>query len=284
MQLDIAANHAPCVLPDARGPPFGPECASFTGNSDLISKFSHGGARENSGGARIGAGRPRNIVVPFRMPLGVFRWYVVRTVHNQTDVADCEIWAAGFEIFSPQIFKPAVPAHRSPAGSFIRAREERFDPLFVRYIIVSLDLTDPSWREIPNMDSVERIISGGYLGNNGIGIPIAVPDASIEKLREVLSPDLCSYPAGYGVAPNGRYYPRDYRAAPDGRFYPPSHFKRGNPIDVGTSLRIPDGPLTDHPAICDMSDGQRVMMLMSMFNRDNVRVSVAQSAVEVIAG
>jgi transcription antitermination factor NusG len=271
MQLDIAANHAPPSLPpDARGPPFGPECASYPRLSE-----THSGSEP-----WIAAGisratwyrRSRNIVVPFRMPIGVFRWYVVRTVHNQTDVADCEIWAAGFEVFSPQIFKPAVPAHRSATGTYIRAREERFDPLFVRYIIVSLDLTDPSWREIPNMDSVERIISGGYLSNNGIGIPIAVPNAAIEGLRKELAPDGCLYPRGYRVAPNGR-------------FYPEAHFHvRGEPIEVGTSLRMPDGPEGNNAGISEMSDGARIVMLMNWFNRDNVRTHVAQSAVEIVAG
>ena len=291
MQLDIAANHAPpYALPDARGPPLSSiaSCVSYVENPDLISsklaghggaRPNSGGARENSGGARAGAGRPYK-VIPIRMPTGRFLWYVARAVHTQTDVAESDIWAAGFEIFSPQIFRPAVPAHRDFAGVFVHARGERFDPLFVRYVIVSLDLTDPSWREIPNMDSVERIISGGHSSNNGIGIPIAVRDAEIEGLRKELSPDGCLYPKGYRVAPNGRYYPRHYRAAPDGRFYPPSHFKRGEPINAGTSLRIPDGPEGNSTGMCEKSDGERVVMLMNWFNRDGVPTHVKQSAVE----
>jgi len=281
MQLDIAANHAPpYALPDARGPPLSSiaSCVSYVENPDLISsklaghggaRPNSGGARENSGGARAGAGRPYK-VIPIRMPTGRFLWYVARAVHTQTDVAESDIWAAGFEIFSPQIFRPAVPAHRDFAGVFVHARGERFDPLFVRYVIVSLDLTDPSWREIPNMDSVERIISGGHSSNNGIGIPIAVRDAEIEGLRKELSPDGCLYPKGYRVAPNGRYYPE-------------AHFHtRGEPIGVGTSLRIPDGPEGNSTGICESSDGARIVMLMGWFNRDKVRTHVSQSAVEAV--
>lgn len=215
-------------------------------------RANSGGARPNSGGARTGAGRPCKQVAATK-PLDVFRWYVVRTLHGQTDAADDDIREAGYEVVTAKICRPATRARRGASGSLIRATEESFVPLFVRYIIVSLNLNDPRWRDLLECEGVERIISGGHVSNNGIGIPISVPDAAIERLRKILSAD-------------GIFYPRGYKARVD---------DPDEPIVAGTSLRM-----GEYTGICEWSDGQRVMMLMNMFNRDNVRTTVAQSAVE----
>jgi transcription antitermination factor NusG len=245
-----------------------------------------GGARLNSGGARAGAGRPCTITPPSTDGL---RWYVVRAVHRlgedsqvgfrfaeaqrkafedsgdpiaratPTALAEFEIREAGFEILTAKLYRPAVRAHRTPAGKYVRSREERFDSLFVRYVIVRLDLADPRWHLIPAMDSVERIICGGHVVNNGVGIPIPVADRAIEWLCAKLSPE-------------GVFYPPGYRAPRD----------REQPIDAGTALRLVDGPLLDRAGICEMSDGERVVMLMGWFNRDNVPTKMRQSVVEVI--
>jgi transcription antitermination factor NusG len=187
----------------------------------------------------------------------VERWYVVRTAHGQTDLADNEIRQAGFEVVKARICRPATHARRSASGSLIRATEERYDPLFVRYVIVRLNLADQAWKQIPEMESVERIISGGHLANNGVGVPIAVRDSAIDRLRKILSP-------------TGIYYPPDYR--------PP--LEAGDPIDVGTSLHMQDGLLSEYAGICAQSDGKRVEMLMGWFGRDNVPTHVRQSSVE----
>jgi transcription antitermination factor NusG len=189
----------------------------------------------------------------------VDRWYVVRTVHGQTDHADWEIRQAGFEVVTARICRPATPARRSVSGSLIRATEERYDPLFVRYVIVRLNLADTAWKRIPDMESVERIISGGHLTNNGIGVPIAVRDSAIERLRKILSPIGIYYPPGY-------HQPFDV----------------GEPIDVGTSLRMQDGLLAEYAGICAQSDGKRVEMLMGWFGRDNVPTHVRQSSVQPV--
>ncbi len=44
---------------------------------------------------------------------------------------------------------------------------------------------------------------------------------------------------------------------------------------------MPTGPLAERAAICQLSDGKRVVMMMSLFNRD-VQVRTLQSAVEVV--
>jgi transcription antitermination factor NusG len=192
-------------------------------------------------------------------PTDVERWYVVRTMHGQTDLADDEIRQAGFEVVTARICRPATPARRSASGSLIRATEERYDPLFIRYVIVRLNLAAPDWKRIPAMESVERIISDGHLSNNGIGVPIAVRDSAIERLRKILSPA-------------GIYFPPGYRAA----------YVVGDPIDVGTALHVQDGLLAEYAGICAQSDGKRVEMLMGWFGRDNVPTHVRQSAVQAI--
>jgi transcription antitermination factor NusG len=215
-----------------------------------------GGARENSGGARPNSG-PKRIV--YLTHPDAERWYVVRTVYGQTDLADEQIREAGFEVVTARICRPATHARRSVSGSLIPATEERYDPLFVRYVIVRLNLADQAWKRIKDMESVERIICGGDLMVGEVGVPIAVRDIAIERLRKILSPA-------------GVYYPPDYR-------HP---FEVGDPIDVGTSLRMQDGLLAEYAGICAQSDGKRVEMLMGWFGRDNVPTHVRQSAVEAV--
>jgi hypothetical protein len=309
MLIDIAPDHAPsCLSPIARGPPFPfASCVSHTEIPDLISskfsqtgdplrrrrlarerrvhamflEFAHGGARpnsggarENSGGARVGAGRPFKSIVSVS-PDDRFRWYVVRACHGQTDVADDEIRGAGFDVVTAKIARPPTHARRSASGSLIRATEERFDPLFVRYIIVSLNLTDPFWRDVLDCEGVERIISGSHLSNHGIGIPIALRDKAIEELREILSP-------------TGIYFPPGYKKAV-ARFKAAASRKRASvdpddAIDAGTPLHMThdDSPLSGIAGVCAQGDGARISMLMDWFNRPGgVPTNVARSAVEI---
>jgi transcription antitermination factor NusG len=258
--LDIAVGHAPpCLAPDARGPPFPlAPCDSHIQIPEITIKAARGGFRANAlGGLRSPpGGRPRK-PMPSAPDPDVFRWYVVRAKHGRTDAADEEIREAGFDVVTAKKCLPRTRARRSSSGSLIRAQEERFVPLFVRYVIVALNLTDPSWHVIRDMESVERIISGNHHTNNGVGIPIAVPDQAITDLRKILSPA-------------GIWFPLGYRAPVDD----------DDPIGAGSGVRILDGPLADIAAVCDQSDGKRIEMLMGWFNRDNVKTTMAQSSVE----
>lgn len=221
-------------------------CASNSEIADSI-KFAAGW-----GGARARAGRPRK-VVRLSATRDIFRWYVARARYGQTALADREIRQAGYTVFAPTVFKPAVPPRRDSAGVMRPGKPDRVDYLFVRYIIVSLNLSDPSWREVLACDGVERIISGGHLANGGVGIPIAVPDEAIAWVRQLLNV-------------NGCVDPRVFRE---------------KPIKVGARLRMIDGPMPDREGVCAMSDGARVMLLINLLGRP-VSIEMAQSAVEVV--
>jgi hypothetical protein len=258
-QLDILAAEAlPCALPDARGPPIGFLAAPSARYVETPESFKFG-ASPGHGGARVGAGRPRKAETPPpEPPADCMRWYIVLAKYGRTEIAESEIRDAGFEVVTARRCHPATPAMRSASGSLIRARDEYFTPLLVRYLIVSFNLAERSWLQILAMDhSVERIISGQVDGRPTM--PIAVPDVEIALLRTVLSPDGVWYPPGYK---------------------PPAW--RGEEIEAGTPLWLPTGPLADHPAVADVSDGQWIEMVMSMFNRDNVKVTTRRSAVETI--
>jgi transcription antitermination factor NusG len=216
------------------------------------------------GGARAGAGRPRKPSPVDSAPPDVYRWYVARCAHGMTELADREIRLAGFTVFAPTIFKPAIAARRDAAGVIRPGKPDRVEWLFVRYCIVSLNLArptscpaDPSappyWRDVLACDGVERIISGYRDGTPGA--PIAVPDAAIDWVRGLLGPNDCI----------------------DGGV----HHHHAEPIARGTRLRLLDGSMPDRVGVCSMSDGERVVLLMNLFGRV-VPVSVAQSAVEAV--
>lgn len=187
-------------------------------------------------------------------------WYVARAHHGMAEQADWEIRDAGFDVLTARIFKPAVPARRSAGGALLAAQEERFDLLFVRYIVVRFCFPGPAWSKIVALASVERIIAGGHTGKYGTGTPVAVPDIAIERVRKLLDATGVLFPPGY----HGRI-PTDA------------------PIETGTELHIPDGPFADRAAVCAASDGERIIMTMDMmFNRDNVPVHTTQSTVQVL--
>ena len=231
-------------------------CASFSQIGAEISSKSgwggprpnSGGARPNSGGARLGAGRPRRS--PEQPMSSSARWYCVYTKHREELIADTEMRLADFTVFMPTIWKPPEEMRRYTNGSIRRARPARVVPMFRRYVFVQFDISEPGWPAIKDMDGVDHIFSTGA----GPGTPTPIPDLAIEWIRALLSPNGCLYPPGH----------------------------HDTPIEVGTPLKLLDGPLLDRAAICQMSDGKRVRMLMQMFNRDNVPVTTEQSAVEAV--
>lgn len=251
MELDSATSGAFSPPPlVARGPfPPQPPSVSFPRNRDVF-KLASGW-----GGARVGAGRPRKPRVGPVARDG-FHWYVVRTRAGEIVLADREIREADFLVFAPMIFKLSVAPRRLANGSIRPGKPDRVEFLLVRYIIVSMDVSDPSWRRILTLPGVERVISGGHAENGGVGIPIPVRDDAIDWLRSLLD-------AGDIIDPRVHREPR---------------------IAVGAELVLTGGPLPDHAGVCAMSDGQRVVLLMSLFNRPGaVRAHVSQASVAAVA-
>lgn len=179
---------------------------------------------------------------PMRLITGP-RWYVLSTFQGQIGLADRALREAGFEVFSPTVFKPATLPRRDAAGHMRPGKPDRVEFIFVRYIVVRFDASDPSWRRALECDGIERVI------RDGAGVPIPVPEAQVARVRELLGPNDCLD-------------------------------AREKPIAAGTRVHLRGGPLPDVAGVCAMSDGQRVLMLMGMFNRDNVRATVRQSSVE----
>jgi transcription antitermination factor NusG len=139
------------------------------------------------------------------------------------------------------------------------ATEDSYPLLFVRYIIVRFSLAGIGWHKIPAMDEVESILHGGYTRDRP-GVPIAIPDIAIDRLRATLHSDGCLYPAGH----------------------PYSRIDEGNDLGLifGSAVTLRDGPLANHKTVYEMSDGKRAGLVGTMFNRDNVRINAAQSNVE----
>ncbi len=260
MLVDSAADRVPYTpLRGVRD--FPAPCASYPQIAALFSskmagwggaRENSGGARANSGGARAGAGRPRN---PVRLmtPSDVFRWYCIRTDHMAELIADRELCEAGFTVFAPTIWKPAEEMRRYTNGSIRRARPDRVVPLFRRYLFVHLNLTDPGWHAIDDLPGIERILSSAPPAPGLPGQPVAVRDEAIEWVRGLLAPNGCLYPPSY----------------------------HNTPIEAGTEIRMPSGPLAERAAVCRLSDGKRVVMMMTLFGRE-VPVTTLQALVEPV--
>ena len=207
-----------------------------------------------NGGSRPGAGRPRKpLVVHSRVPAAP-RWYVVRAANGRTQAVDDALREAGFEVVTAVLCHPGTRAKRSAAGSLIRRREEWFEPLFPPYLIVRLFLGDPGWRRVLAIEGVERVISAA----GECGAPIPVPDAAIERLRAILSPD-------------GVLYPPDYRPPVDD----------DEPIEPGRPARMRHGAMADLIGICTWSDQRRVRLLMQWLGQERP-VTVPRDWVEAI--
>lgn len=246
--LDAVGDCAlPCDLIDGRG-----LLSSLTSCGSYFQIPPEFKLASGWGGARSGAGRPRK-VVKFHQPSSAFRWYVARTFHGQTALADRALREAGYTIFAPTIFKPATSPRRDSNGVMRPGKPDRVDYLFVRYIIVSLNLADPTWREVTKVDGVERVICGGHLSSGMIGLPIAIPDLAIDKVRELLNENDCL----------------------------DSRVMKAKPFDVGTRVRFTEGAMLDREAVVEMSDGARVMLLLNLLGRP-IQLTVEQSAVEPV--
>jgi transcription antitermination factor NusG len=224
---------------------------------DLISSKSRhggpransGGARDNSGGWRSGAGRKRGAAARPPLPTGP-RWYCVVAIRGEQQIADVAIrtcerpdGSSAFDLFAPVAWRPETKARRDASGVIHPARPARLVPLFGRCMFVKMNLSDPDWHRIKDLDGVERIMGAVGAG----GTPSAVPDGAIEFIRKLP-----------GMNTNGCVYP-------GGRFDPDFE---GEPIEVGVMTRILTGSMADHEGICEWSDTRRVRLGMWILGRE----------------
>jgi len=203
-----------------------------------------GGPRANSGGFRPGAGaKPKPVVI--WQPADGLRWYCVRTRYEDEKLAAIQIGLAGFDVFAPTVWKPAMRARRDAFGVLRPARPAHLRPLFQRYQFVRFHLSD-NWQDIRELPGVD-----GILGT-APDRPVAMPAWAIEQIRSRCSENGCVYPSSPGQPENAL---------------------------VGKLVRLTEGPMTSFEGICDWSDSKRVRVLLSLFGRD-CPITVDQTAVE----
>ena len=216
----------------------------------LFSKSGHGGARENSGGARPGSGpKPRSPVIP-SVPPDVPRWHCVRSKPGADLTADIEIRLAGFDLFAPTLWKPATPARR--VGGCVRpARPDRVVSLFPTYLFVRFRRFSDHWARIRELPGVDYILGARP------DTPSPMPDLVIETIRSLCSPNGCVYPP------------------------PPVDPDRTTPIPPGASVLLADGAMIGLTGICTWSDSKRVRLLLEILGR-GVSVTVPRASVEAV--
>jgi transcription antitermination factor NusG len=183
------------------------------------------------------------------------RWVCVRTGHDLQLTADIEIRRAGFQLFSPSVWKRATATRRRFDGMIRPARPDRIEPLFKRYLFVRLHLSAHNWQIIRHLPGVD-----GFMGLLP-GTPSPVPDAAIDGIRALCSPNDCIYPAS--VALRSRL----------------PALVSSVPLVAGSRTRLLDGPMADLTGICQWSDAKRVRLLMDILGR-TVLVTVPRDRTE----
>lgn len=175
------------------------------------------------------------------------RWYCVRTGFNSEIIADIEIRLAGFAVFNPSVFRAATRPRRDHNGVVRPGLPDRIVPMFPRYLFVEFDRSLPGWRRIRSLRGVNHIFGSGS------ETPTPVEAGAIARIRATLAANDC--------------------------WYPPAHRTSGTPLAKGSKARITVGALYDRAGLVDMSDGQRVRLLMQLMGQ-SVAVLVNQSDVE----
>lgn len=119
-----------------------PECGSHGAAGAEISKFGHGGARANSGGARAGAGRkPKEppAVAPRHQGL---RWYCLQTAPRGELLAILHLTHRGFPTF--------LPLHQPDRHQVLR-------PLFPGWLFTQFDQSAGRWGSIKSAPGVREL-------------------------------------------------------------------------------------------------------------------------------
>lgn len=267
-------------------------CGSNSGNSHLIKIET----TPRWGGARPGAGgKPR----PVWRARDQWQWFVVRTGYDQEMLADCEVRAAGFEVFNPSVWEPAVRPRRNRDGSIRPARAASVSPMFPRYFFVRLNLADPDWYRVRSQEGVDYIVSGAAEDSKFPGIPVAVPEEALALIRNLCELNDCHYPedvqlrdiarpAESGAVGGSSRFLRRMRRQADGQVAAlaaqvgTGHgpLRRIKPVAVGSVARLLAGPLAreDLTGICGWSAGKRLELLTGILG--GARITVSRASVE----
>jgi transcriptional antiterminator RfaH len=161
------------------------------------------------------------------------QWYAVYTQPRGEAIAAENLLRQQFEIFYPRYLK-----RRSHA----RKVETVPAPLFPRYIFITFNADDPSWRVVRSTRGVIDLVRNGQ-------DPAPVPESIIEEIRR--------------------------RQDEDGYVILARHIKLGR----GDKIRIEGGPFAAYEAIFEtMRDNERVVALLSLMGRQ-VLVNVPITAV-----
>lgn len=253
---------------DDRGStPLGP-CGSYPDDGPVI-KRGRGGAQPGAGrkpGRKPGSRRDRRDAS--ERPLRYFEresWYCIVAFPGEQAEADRAIRRAGFELYAPSMWLPAMRRRRLPDGSIQPARDARIVPLFGRFMFARFSLADPEWHRIKYLDGVQQL-----LGSAGAPTrPAPIADAEIAQIRALPKMELndCLYPAGAF-----KRLARMQDVIPDAEL----------PFEAGELVRILSGAFADFEAVCEWSDTRRVGIRTSIFGRE-VKTTVARREVAAAA-
>lgn len=183
------------------------------------------------------------------------QWFVVQTHANAERIAHRNIQALGFWCHFAQFVRMRrMMRHGRPVMANGKpVEEESIRPLFPGYLFVRFDPDVPGWGGIMRTGGVVRLFS--MMTSGGLGYrPTPIPDAVVEHW------------IGQGREGDGVIDDRKPAFAP---------------IMSNEVVRIAQGYLAGHEGICQMSDGDRIKVLLDVMGRQ-VSVSVGRAQVEKI--
>jgi transcriptional antiterminator RfaH len=153
------------------------------------------------------------------------QWYAIYTQPRSETLARDHLARQGFEVFLPLYQKRRSHARRVDIVSA---------PLFPRYMFVSFDAGEASWRVIRSTRGVVDLVR--------IGLdPVRIPDSIIEEIRR--------------------------RRDEQGFVILAKHLN----LKRGARIRIDTGPFVDYEAIFESQrDEERVVALLSLLGREVV--------------
>jgi len=153
------------------------------------------------------------------------QWYAIYTQPRSETLARDHLARQGFEVFLPLYQKRRSHARRVDIVSA---------PLFPRYMFVSFDAGESSWRVIRSTRGVVDLVR--------IGLdPVRIPDSIIEEIRR--------------------------RRDEQGFVILAKHLN----LKRGARIRIDTGPFVDYEAIFESQrDEERVVALLSLLGREVV--------------